>query len=143
MVTESIRKQQTNPKKIYSIDNGLSLALRPPSRGLDEIPLGHFFENQIHLDLKRTGFTIHYCNTRSGHEIDFIAQRGLEPLRAFQVSLDPKAAQEVKEVQAALELKSELGVEVFHVHPDSYRDFWKEIAGQGELQTGSARVRQL
>ena len=67
LYSESIRKGQTNPKKIYAIDTGLVRAMT-----LDHTnDLGRLFENLIYLDLRRRGFTIYYYLTKERYEDDF------------------------------------------------------------------------
>lgn len=122
LFTPSLRKQETHLKKVYSIDNGLSRAFYLAHTE----NLGNSFENQIFLDLKRNGYSVFYYKTKSDHEIDFIAQKGGAKLKAFQVSLDPQAASEPKEIEARSELKNELEIDFPHfqnVHPHNYLDF--------------------
>ena len=119
LFSESIRKQQTHLKKIYSIDNGLSRAFMIRKNS----DLGNSFENQIFLDLRRNRFQIFYYKTKSDHEIDFVVRRGSHPYRAFQVSLDPAAGGEENEIQASKELLHELGISLEHVHPRNYLQF--------------------
>ncbi len=70
LFTESLRRMQTAPKKIYAIDNGLLVA---NTFNLSE-NLGKLLENQIYLDLRRQGKKIFYYHTSDGYEIDFITQ---------------------------------------------------------------------
>ncbi len=78
---KSIRKVQTNPKKIYAIDPGLARALT-----LDyENDLGRLFENVIYLDLRRLGCTINYYLTHKRNEVDFIVQTPRGHKKFFQV----------------------------------------------------------
>ena len=79
---KSIRKVQTNPKKIYGIDTGLIRALT-----LDyDNDWGRLFENMIYLELRRLGCKISYYLTHDRHEVDFLVQdpRGVKKL--FQVA---------------------------------------------------------
>jgi hypothetical protein len=68
--SESLRHIQTTPKKIYAIDNGLTVA---NTFNLSE-NLGKLLENQVYLDLRRQGKKIFYYQTSDGYEIDFITQ---------------------------------------------------------------------
>ena len=68
--TESLRRLQTTPKKMYAIDNGLIVA---NTFNLSE-NLGKLFENQVYLDLRRQGKKMFYYHTSDGYEIDFITQ---------------------------------------------------------------------
>ncbi|NGX63870.1 MAG: hypothetical protein KR126chlam6_01289 [Candidatus Anoxychlamydiales bacterium] len=65
---KSIRKMQTNPKKIYAIDPGIVRALTLNYDG----DLGKLFENVVYLDLRRLGCKISYYLTSKRYEIDFI-----------------------------------------------------------------------
>ncbi|MBF0106740.1 MAG: ATP-binding protein [Deltaproteobacteria bacterium] len=70
MFSNSLRKQNTNPRKIYTIDTGLVCANTIWSKP----PWGRLFENLVFLDLKRTGHEISYYLTRNeGFEVDFVA----------------------------------------------------------------------
>ncbi len=77
----SLRKVQTNPKKVYAVDPGLVRALT-----LDyDRDLGRLFENVIYLDLKRLGCHISYYLTQDRNEIDFIIQTPRGYKKFFQV----------------------------------------------------------
>ncbi len=69
LFTESLRKSQTNPRKLYAIDTGLvkaySLSLMAN--------LGRMFENLVYLDLRRMGCEVYYYLTENRHEVDFLA----------------------------------------------------------------------
>lgn len=81
ILDKSIRKVQTNPKKIYAIDPGLARATT-----LDyENNLGRLFENVIYLDLRRLGGTINYYLTANRHEVDFVVQSSRGNKKLFQV----------------------------------------------------------
>lgn len=84
LYSESIRKVQTNPKKIYAIDPGLIRAMT-----LDHTKdLGRLFENLIYLDLRRQGFTINYYLTRERYEVDFLVQTPQGKKELIQVTWD-------------------------------------------------------
>lgn len=77
----SIRKVQTNPKKLYAIDPGLVRALT-----LDyDRDLGRLFENVVYLDLRRQGCHVSYYLTEDRREIDFIIQTPRGQKKFFQV----------------------------------------------------------
>jgi len=78
---KSIRKVQTNPKKLYAIDTGLVRAL---TMDYDN-DLGKLFENIIYLDLRRQGCEIHYYLTSERYEIDFLIQTPRGQKKFFQV----------------------------------------------------------
>lgn len=68
LYTESVRKRQTTPKKIYAIDNGL---INAASLNTNQM-YGKFLENQVYLDLRRQEKEIYFYTTQDGYEIDFI-----------------------------------------------------------------------
>ncbi len=105
---QSIRKVQTNPKKIYAIDPGLVRAMT-----LDfEHDLGRLFENVIYLDLRRSGCTINYYLTNSRNEVDFVVQTARGHKKLFQVvwKQDDIKTRE-REERAFEEGKSELKID--------------------------------
>ncbi len=77
----SIRRVQTNPKKIYAIDPGMLNAVKMNT----ENDFGWLFENMIFLDLKRQGYLIEYYLTKERLEIDFLAQTGRGEKKLIQV----------------------------------------------------------
>ena len=81
LYTESLRKSQTNPRKIYAVDTGLVSAYTFSfSKNL-----GHLFENIIYLDLRRRGHEIYYYLTKSRYEIDFLSRDLKGKLHLYQV----------------------------------------------------------
>ena len=103
---KSIRKTQTNPKKIYAIDPGIVRALTLDYDG----DLGKLFENVIYLDLRRLGCKINYYLTSERYEIDFVVKSPQGHKKIFQVvwNTDDKKtlARENRALKAAIkELK--------------------------------------
>lgn len=113
---KSIRKSQTNPKKIYAIDSGIARALT-----LDyENDLGRLFENIVFLDLKRRGFKVSYYLTADRYEVDFLVQTPQGSKKLIQVvwQLDEKVLErEQRALQAGMK---ELRIEGEIVTLDSY-----------------------
>ncbi len=104
--TESLRRMQTTPKKIYPIDNGLIVAT---TFNLSE-NLGKLLENQVYLDLRRQGKKIFYYQTSDGYEIDFITQDSRGKYEIIQVvweASDPHTLE--RERRALDQAKKELG----------------------------------
>ncbi len=68
LYTDSIRKRNTNPRKIYAIDQGIvkHYSLRAN--------WGALFENLVYLDLRRAGYQVWYYKTKSGFEVDFVCE---------------------------------------------------------------------
>lgn len=84
LYSESLRKIQVNPKKIYVIDTGLIRAMTMEhSRNL-----GRLFENLIYLDLRRKGFTVNYYLTKDRYEVDFLVQTPQGKKELLQVTWD-------------------------------------------------------
>lgn len=67
ILSESVHKQNTNPKKLYGIDTGL---LNATTTGRLQ-NRGRLLENLVFLALRRRGGEIHYVKTVKGHEVDF------------------------------------------------------------------------
>lgn len=70
LYSQSPKKMQTAPKKIYAIDNGLVAAntFDLPDR------LDIALKNQLYLDFRRQGKKVFYCTTTDGYEVDFVTQ---------------------------------------------------------------------
>lgn len=117
LFSESLRKTESNPKKIYAIDTGLVNAY---STGFLENS-GHHFENLVYLDLRRRGHEIHYYLTNSRREVDFLSRDPLGKWHLYQVcwSLeDPKTM--LREQTALDEAEKELGIKGMIITPESY-----------------------
>lgn len=113
----SIRKVQTNPKKLYAIDPGMMRAIT-----LDyENDLGRLFENVVYLDLRRLGCEISYYLTQERYEIDFLAQTPRGYKKFFQVAWDMQDPQTMERENRALQAGTkELKIEGEIVTLDSY-----------------------
>lgn len=96
---KSLRKTESNPKKIYAIDTGMIRALT-----LDyENDLGRLFENIIYLELRRLGCHVNYYLTSERYEIDFIVKTPQGHKKFFQVVWDMKNPKTCHREQRALE----------------------------------------
>ncbi len=121
--SSSIRKQQSNPKKCYNIDNGLK-TLYSLSNQSD---FGRRFENLIFLDLLRTKHEVfYYLTEKSRLEIDFICVKN-NITTAYQVSFNSKTKNEPLEKKAQSEVFNELGLNVEYISPENYIQFLKKI----------------
>lgn len=118
--TESLRRMQTNPKKVYAIDNGLVAA---NTFNLSE-NLGKFLENQVYLDLRRQGKKIFYHQTSDGYEIDFITQDSQGKYEMIQVVWETDDAQTLQREERAL------------------RQAEKELGFSGKLVDGATYLRE-
>ena len=117
LYSESIRKVQANPKKIYAIDTGLVRAMT-----LDHTKdLGRLFENLIYLDLRRQGWIINYYLTKERYEVDFLVQTRQGNKELIQVTWDMLDNEtKVREERALAVAISELNVPGRIVTLDSY-----------------------
>jgi hypothetical protein len=96
---KSIRKVNTNPKKIYAIDSGLIRSLT-----LDyENDFGRLFENLIYLDLRRRKCNIFYYLTKERYEVDFLIQTPSGEKKLFQVVWSHEDKSTLDREQRALE----------------------------------------
>ncbi len=105
--SESLRHMQTKPKKIYAIDNGLTLA---NAFNLSE-NFGKLLENQLYLDLRRQGKKVFYYQTTDGYEVDFVTQDIQGRYEMIQVvwdTSDPKTLD--REQRALAQAEKELGI---------------------------------
>ncbi len=78
----SLQKQYVNPKKIYSIDTGLSkrVSFEVGKR------IGDMLENIVYLELKRRYDEIYYFKTSQGYEVDFLIKEHEQITHLVQVS---------------------------------------------------------
>jgi len=114
---KSIRKAQTNPKKLYAIDPGMIRALTLDFEG----DLGRLFENVVYLDLKRLGYIVNYYLTSERYEIDFLAQTPRGHKKFFQVVWDMQDPQTMeRETRALRSGINELKIEGEIITLDSY-----------------------
>ncbi len=115
--TESVRKRNTNPRKIYAVDPGLVTAYAVAA-GRD---IGQLFENLVYLALRRAGCRVAYYRTRSGFEVDFVARYPDGRLVLYQVAADvssPKTLE--REMRALDEGREELDADGELVTLESY-----------------------
>lgn len=80
--SESVAKQNTNPKKGYVIDTGMARAL---NLGLSQ-DQGQCLENLVFMELRRKHSKIFYLKDSNGHEIDFVYEEKGKP-RLVQVTV--------------------------------------------------------
>lgn len=107
LYSNSYRKTQINPKKIYAIDTGI---LNIYSIGHQK-NLGKQFENLIYLDLRRQNCEIFYYLSNQRNEVDFIATNPAGKTKLFQAPWeieDPKTYE--REQRALHEAMTELNL---------------------------------
>ena len=120
LYTESIRKQESNPRKVYAVDTGIAASHMIGARN----NMGRLFENLIYLDLRRHGYTVHYYITDSGREVDFVAIALDGTLQLVQACFDmsDKETKE-REVAALREAEKEFNIRGLIVSPSNYKEF--------------------
>ena len=119
----SLKVQQKNPRKVYSIDNGL----RRVTAFVFSMDTGRLAENMVFLELLRRGYEIYYWKQK--REVDFIARRDDETIAVNICYTDTPVEREIeglKELQHS-DLKvdksllvtrdSEINVEGIHSIP--------------------------
>ena len=79
----SLKKQQANARKYYSIDLGLSNLLRVPNLKTK----GHDLESVVLLELLRRGYKVYYYKTKGDLECDFVVEKDREIVELIQVTV--------------------------------------------------------
>jgi len=79
----SLKKQQANARKYYSIDLGLSNLLRVPSVKTK----GQDLETVVLLELLRRGYKVYYYKTKGDLECDFVVEKDREIVELIQVTV--------------------------------------------------------
>lgn len=101
----SLARSNTNPKKIYCIDHAMVMSA---GSGI-LVNAGHLLENLVFVTLRRSTTDIFYYKTKSGREVDFIAQGSDRSRRLVQVCesiAHPQTRR--REVEALTEAMAEL-----------------------------------
>jgi uncharacterized protein len=115
--SDSLRKTQVNPQKVYAIDTGVAAAFNADFSQ----NLGHMFENLVYLDLRRRGYEVYYYQTGDRREVDFLTKDLQGKTQLFQVCLSTKDAKTAQREQRALEqAQKELGATGKIITLDSY-----------------------
>lgn len=101
LATDSARRRQVNPRKVYPVDTGL-MALFDRS---GKANVGHALETAVLHELQRRGAQVNYVRTPAGFEVDFYARGpdGDEALIQVCADLDSPdtLAREVRALQDA------------------------------------------
>lgn len=134
--SRSEKVRMVNPRKVYSVDTGLALALY--SGG--SINKGALLENAVYLELRRRlgalgSSSIAYHRTPRGREIDFVVDApGADAREFFQVCWSLGEPGTIERETAAV-------AEVLEAHPGSTLTLVTRLEA-GELQTpaGVARI---
>ena len=106
LATESERKRNSNPRKIYPADPGLISAFDASGRS----NLGHLLESAVMNELERRGAEIGYWKDEDGFEVDFRARFPAGGEELLQVCSDPSDPATCERELRALALAS-------HSHP--------------------------
>jgi uncharacterized protein len=99
IATESERRLNSNPRKIYPIDTGLIAAFDQSGRS----NVGHSLEVMVQGELQRRGATLAYVKTRRGFEVDFLARFSNRGEQLIQVCADLSNANTLQREIRALE----------------------------------------
>ncbi|MBI3623576.1 ATP-binding protein [Candidatus Pacearchaeota archaeon] len=101
----SLKKQIVNPKKIYSIDNGLS-NINSASFSQDK---GKMLENMVFINLKREFKDIFYFQERG--ECDFVIKDGTKIMKAIQVCYNLNEDNKDREINGLAEALKKFGLQ--------------------------------
>ena len=104
LATDSERRRQVNPRKVYPADTGLM----PLYDRSDKPNVGHALETAVLHALQRRGAQVNYVRTPNGYEVDFLARypAGQQTLIQVCAALDsPETlAREVRALEDAATL---------------------------------------
>lgn len=84
LATDSERRRNTNPRKVYPVDTGLIAAFDASGRA----GVGHALECVVQDELARRKADIAYVRTAQGFEVDFLARSGDSAPELIQVCAD-------------------------------------------------------
>lgn len=92
VATDSEKRRQVNPRKVYPADP----ALIPVFDRSGKANTGHALESVVFTELQRRGAEIAYVKTANGHEVDFLARYpdGSEELIQVCTSIDDPETRE-------------------------------------------------
>jgi predicted AAA+ superfamily ATPase len=117
LFTESVRKQNSNSKKIFCIDTALSSVYEFRK----DQDVGRKFENLIFLELLRNKYNVAYYLTVDGEEVDFIISKPGEDSVILQICWDASDETTYKrEVEVLNIAKKELKLEGYLITAESY-----------------------
>lgn len=101
VATDSEKRRQVNPRKIYPIDH----ALGPVFDRSRKANIGHALEIAVHNELVRRGAETAYVKTKDGYEVDFLSRNADGSHWLIQVCADLNAPEtlerELRGMQAA------------------------------------------
>ncbi len=85
VATESERRRNTNPRKLYPVDHALIDAFDTSGRP----NTGHILETAVFNELARRGAEVAYVKTQDGCEVDFLARGADGREELIQICADP------------------------------------------------------
>jgi predicted AAA+ superfamily ATPase len=102
IATDSERRRQVNPRKVYPVDTGFSALFDRSGKP----NTGHLLETVVLHELQRRNYEVSYVKTQAGFEVDFLARSGNGSLLLIQVCAtldDPETlAREVRALEDAI-----------------------------------------
>ncbi len=116
----SFKQQQVNPKKVYSIDNGLSYHL---STTFSE-DLGKMLENAVFLHLRRKHKDIYYF--KENNECDFVIKEKNKITQAIQSTYKLDESNKEREINGLLEAMQKFNLKTGLIITLSQEDEIKE-----------------
>ncbi len=93
----SMKKMLVNPKKVYSVDNGLSI--KNSASFFDD--KGRLLENLVFINLRKKNKDIFYFQEE--HECDFLIREGIKIVQAIQVCYEINGDSKERELAGILE----------------------------------------
>jgi predicted AAA+ superfamily ATPase len=99
LATESERRRNSNPRKVYPVDTGLIGAFDRTGRS----NIGHALETAVLHELDRRHAEVGYVRTATGYEVDFLARFHDGPEELIQVCANVGAAESRQRECRALE----------------------------------------
>ncbi len=96
--SESVRVRQTQPQKVYIIDNGLIQAYQITHKEMYH----KLLENQVYFDLRRQNKEVFYYLTAEGYEVDFLAIAKSGARELIQVTWEMNHPETAEREQRAL-----------------------------------------
>ncbi len=118
VATESERRRNSNPRKVYPADPGFIEAFDSGGRS----NLGHALETVVLNELERRGAEVAYVRTEDGLEVDFLARDRAAGEELIQVCADPSdpgtRAREVRSLLAAAKEHPRATLRLLVLHRD-------------------------
>lgn len=117
LATDSERRRQVNPRKVYPVDTGLM----PLFERSGKVNVGHALETAVLHELQRRGAQANYVRTPAGFEVDFYTRGpdGTEALIQVCAELDSPdtMAREVRALQDAAQTWPNATLQLITLNP--------------------------